>query len=280
MNMYMKKILNVICVSVMTLLYTSSCNKDVELYSGCKSGIFIQEVYSTDIYGNPLSYRDSSSYSFANAAEEVTSGKVRLYIRAIGEVVNYDRPYVLKAMEGTTAVEGEDFDLSENDFVIKANQGMDTIYVKLLRTAKLRNQTMRLKIGLVPNEHFETPITEYKNSSSWSTDGNVHSAVSYVINFNERYSMPYYWNWYGNEYFGAFSVAKYLAINNYMGWTSTDWSNAGMSGQKIQYGKLAYFARYIQKYFQQKADEGKPFLEDDGSYMQLGANYLVDYSNN
>ena len=280
MNMYMKKILNVICVSAMALLCTTSCNKDVELYSGCKSGIFIQEVYSTDIYGNPLSYRDSSSYSFANAAENVTSGKVRLYIRAIGEVANYDRPYVLKAMEGTTAVEGEDYDLSENDFVIKANTGMDTIYVKLLRTAKLRNQTMRLKLGLVPNEHFETPITEYKNSSSWSADGNMHSALSYIINFNERYSKPYYWDWYGDEYFGTFTVAKYLAINNYMGWTGTDWSNAGMTGQKIQYGKLSYFARYIQKYFQQMADEGKPFLEDDGSFMQLGANYLVDYSNN
>ena len=48
----MKKILNIICVSVMTLLYTSSCNKDVELYSGCKSGLFIQEIYSTDLYGN------------------------------------------------------------------------------------------------------------------------------------------------------------------------------------------------------------------------------------
>ena len=63
-----------------------------------------------------------------------------------------------------------------------------------------------------------------------------------------------------------------------MGWTGTDWSNAGMTGQKIQYGRLEYFANYIRKYLQQKADEGEPLLDDDGSYMQLGANYLVDYS--
>ena len=274
----MKKILYIICVLVATLVSTTSCNKDLELYSGCKAGIFIQEVYSTDIYGNPLSYRDSSSYSFANARESITSGTVRLYIRAIGEVVNYDRPYVLKAMEGTTAEEGVDFDLSENDFVIKANQGVDTIYVKLLRTPKLRNQTMRLKIGLEPNEHFETPIKEYKNSSSWSADGNMHSAISYIINFNERYTEPTYWGWYGEEYFGKFSVNKYLTLNEYMGWTGTDWSNAGMTGQKIQLGKLDYFAKYFKKYLQQKADEGEPLIDDDGSYMQLGANYLVDYS--
>lgn len=274
----MKRILYLIGVSLVMLVWTSSCNKDVELYSGCKSGIFIQEIYSTDIYGNPLSYRDSISYSFANARENVTSGIVRVFIRSIGEVVNYDRPYVLKAAEGTTAIEGEDYDLSENDLMIKANQSIDTLYVKLLRTPKLRNQTVRLKLELVPNEHFDTPFTEYKNSSSWSADGNMHSAISYIINFNEKYSKPYYWDWYGDEYFGQFSVNKYLAINEYMGWTGTDWSNAGMTGQKIQYGRLEYFANYIRKYLQQKADEGEPLLDDDGSYMQLGANYLVDYS--
>ena len=274
----MKKIVYLICIFLVTLVSVSSCNKDVELYSGCKSGIFIQQVYSTDIYGNPLSYRDSSSYSFANAREDVKSGIVRIYIRSIGEVVNYDRPYVLKAAEGTTAVEGEDYDLSENELVIKANQSIDTLNVKLLRTPKLRNQTMRLKLELVPNEYFETPITEYKNSSSWSTDGNMHSAISYIINFNERYSEPYYWTWYFNEYFGPFTVNKYLTLNEYMGWTGSDWSNAGMTGQKIQYGKLDYFARYFKKYLQQKADEGDPILDDDGSYMQLASGYLVDYS--
>ena len=274
----MKKILNIICVSVMTLLYTTSCNKDVELYSGCKAGLFIQEVYSTDLYGNPLSYRDSTTYSFANAAEDVTSGYVRFYVRTIGDVVNYDRPYVFKAMQGTTGVEGEDFDLSENDFVIKANQAIDTVYVKLLRTAKLRKQTVRLKVGIEPNTHFETPFTEYKNSSSWSADGNMHSAVSFVINFNEKYSEPYYWGESCIPFFGTFSVSKYLALNNYMGWTSSDWSNAGFSGAKIMYGKLDYFARYFAKYLLKRAEEGNPLLEEDGSYMQMGNDYKVDYS--
>ena len=274
----MKKILNIICVSVMTLLYTTSCNKDVELYSGCKAGLFIQEVYSTDLYGNPLSYRDSTTYSFANAAEDVTSGYVRFYVRTIGEIVNYDRPYAFKAMQGTTGVEGEDFDLSENDFVIKANQAIDTVYVKLLRTAKLRKQTVRLKVGIEPNTHFETPFAEYKNSSSWSADGNMHSAVSFVINFNEKYSEPYYWGESCIPFFGTFSVSKYLALNNYMGWTSSDWSNAGFSGAKIMYGKLDYFARYFAKYLLKRAEEGNPLLEEDGSYMQMGNDYKVDYS--
>lgn len=274
----MKKILNIICVSVMTLLYTTSCNKDVELYSGCKAGLFIQEVYSTDLYGNPLSYRDSTTYSFANAAEDVTSGYVRFYVRTIGEIVNYDRPYAFKAMQGTTGVEGEDFDLSENDFVIKANQAIDTVYVKLLRTAKLRKQTVRLKVGIEPNTHFETPFAEYKNSSSWSADGNMHSAVSFIINFNEKYSEPYYWGESCIPFFGTFSVSKYLALNNYMGWTSSDWSNAGFSGAKIMYGKLDYFARYFAKYLLKRAEEGNPLLEEDGSYMQMGNDYKVDYS--
>jgi len=274
----MKKIVYLICIFMVTLVVASSCNKDLELYSGCKSGIFIQQVYSTDQYGNPISYRDSSSYSFANAREDVTSGIVNIYIRSIGEVVNYDRPYELIPAEGTTAIEGEDYDLSENDMLIKANQSVDTLRIKLLRTPKLRNQTMRLKLQLKPNEYFETPVTEYKNSPSWSADGNMHSAISYIINFNERYSEPFFWSTSAYKYFGPFSVNKYLALNEYMGWVGTDWSNAGISGQKIQAGRLDYFARFFGKYLQKCADEGNPKLDDDGSYMQLASGYLVDYS--
>lgn len=274
----MKRILYVICVSMLALIYTSSCTKDVELYNGCKSGICIQQVAYTDMYGNPLSYIDSTSYSFANAPEDVTSGTVRFYIRTIGEVVGYDRKYVLKPMEGSTAVEGEDFDLSENDFIIKANQSIDTLIVKLYRTPKLRNQTMRLKLGLEANEYFDTPINEYKSTSSWREQGDTLSAISYVIRFNERYSKPSYWGLFGDQYFGTFTVNKYLALNEYMGWTAYDWSYAGMTGQKIQAGKMDYFARYFKKYLEKRANEGNPLLDDDGSYMQLGPNYQVDYS--
>ena len=154
---------------------------------------------------------------------------------------------------------------------------MDTVYVKLLRTTKLRKQTVRLKVGVEPNNHFETPFTQYKNSSSWSADANMHSAVSFVINFHERYSQPFYWGTC-EPFFGKFSANKFLAMNSYMGWTSTDWSNAGMSGQKIMYGKLDYFARYFGKYLLKRAEEGNPLLEEDGSYMQMGNDYKVDYS--
>ena len=39
-----------------------------------------------------------------------------------------------------------------------------------------------------------------------------------------------------------------------------------------------YYAVKLRVYLQQMADAGTPVREDDGSFMQLGPGYEVDYS--
>lgn len=265
----------------MSFLLVACSQEDIALYNGCKSGIFIQEVYSTDFYGNPTSYRDSTSYSFAEAAETVTSGYVRFYVRTIGELVDFDRPYSLKVSSAeSTAVEGEDFDFEGNDFTIRANQNADTVWVRLKRSNKLRNITLRIKLLIEPNDYFEVPFDSYKNSVKWNVDGPKNSASSYLIKFDEKYSEPWYWSWFCDDenYFGAFTVARYLEVNKVMGWTRDDWDNAGSSGAKVALGKFDFASRALQKHLQSMADAGTPVLDDDGSYMQLPFEYQVDYS--
>ena len=43
--------------------------------------------------------------------------------------------------------------------------------------------------------------------------------------------------------------------------------------------RFTYFAIKMRIYLQAMADAGTPVREDDGSFMQLGAGYEVDYSN-
>lgn len=276
-----KRILYAIISLVSVSFLLSACSQEeIAPYSGCKSGIFIQQISSTDIYGNPYSYRDSVSYSFANEKETVTSAYVRFYVRTVGELVDYDRPYILKVIAGeTTAIEGEDFDLEDNEFTIKANQNYDIVRVRLKRTTKIRQTTLRIKLGIEPNQYFEMPIDGYKNSSSWDIDGPINSTTFYKIKFDEKYQEPDWWSWMDlSEYFGKFTVARYLELNKVMGWTGADWENAGYSGEKIQYGRMEFAANALQKHLQEMADAGAPVLDDDGSYMQLPTGYEVDYS--
>jgi hypothetical protein len=59
-------------------------------------------------------------------------------------------------------------------------------------------------------------------------------------------------------------------------WSLDGWSNGD---GKVLPMRFTYFAIKMRIYLQAMADAGTPIREDDGSFMQLGAGYEVDYSN-
>jgi len=272
----MKKIASIILSTIGLWSVTASCStEEIETYSGVKSGIFIQEAATTDIYGNPLSYRDSVAYSFSSYAEDVTSLNARFTIRTMGNVVDYDRPYRVEVIpEETTAIEGTDFNISQNASVIKAGESTDRFSIQMLRTPKLRNGKIWVKVRIVPNEYFETPISEYKNSSAWNIDGPMKPATTYKVVFSEEYTEPLYWQWYGRDKLGKFTATKLLTMNAALGWTIANWSTT------FNYGTSEFWAKEFRKYLQGQADAGTPVMDEDGSYMQLapGSDYEVNYS--
>lgn len=82
----------------------------------------------------------------------------------------------------------------------------------------------------------------------------------------------------GTYYFGAWTANKYAVVNRVCNLSEQDWQDAGKAGARIKYGRLGYMALAVQQYLQQQADKGEPQTEKDGSYMQLGVEYKVDYS--
>lgn len=264
-------------ILVSAVAFTGCSTEDIDTYSGVQSGIFIQQVATTDIAGNPTSYRDSIAYSFSSYGEDVTYLRTSVVIRTIGPTTDYDRPYKVEVVpEETNGVEGVDFDLSENASVIKAGMSTDNFYIRMLRTPKLSQGTrIKVKIRIVPNEYFTIPITELKNSSAWNVDGDMLTTTSYIVTFSEEYTLPWPWTLssYWPAYFGSFSAAKMKVVNNVMGYTYLSWSDG-----TVAYGKLPYMADATQKYLQSMADAGTPVLDEDGSYMQLASGYMVNYN--
>lgn len=267
--------------AAVSLLSLWSCSQEeIELYNGPKAGIFIQQIKSYDgTTGMPISYKDSTTISFASYSAEYTSYPERFYVQTLGEVTDYDRRYSLTVdLDESTAVEGTDFSLDRNDYIIHAGQSRDTVIVTLLRTPTLRSKTLKVKLNLRANENFDIIFDSYKNSGAWNIDGDTLCATSYKILFNETYNEPSYWSFFGNDYFGKFTAAKMLELEKVMGWSYTDWRYAGMSGAKVAYGKMDFAANALQKHLQSLADAGTPAREDDGSLMQLPSPYAVDYT--
>lgn len=279
------KLTNIIIATAMgatlPVMMSSCSHEEIDLYSGPKSGIFIQEVASTDIYRNPTKYKEGTTgITFATYAANVTGLTSNFYVRTSGATTDYDRPYrLILDPEETTAVEDVDFSLEGNEFCIKAGESTDLVRVKLIRHSGLLQKTVRIYFRLEPNEHFDMPITEYKNSANWTVDGDMLPTDHYFIEFGENYTCPSYWNSFGSSYFGPWTVNKYLLLNEQMGWTVTDWNYAGMSGYKVALGRFGAAAKILQNYLQAQADAGTPVVDpDDASgYMQLSASYQVDY---
>lgn len=267
-------------LAVASLAIAGCSHEEIDLYSGPTSGIFIQQVKTTDIYGNPTSYYDGKTgITFANYGSHVTGLNDSFVVRAMGEVTDYDRAYRLEVDPAeTTAVEGVDFSLEGNNFCIPAGESTDVVRIKFIRHSGLIQKTVRVYFKLYPNENFDMPISEFKNSSSWNVDGDMLPTDHFYFEFGENYTCPHYWTSFGNSYWGEWTAPKYLLLNELMGWTVTDWNNAGLSGANVALGRFQFAAITMQKYLQQKADEGNPVIDDStGTYMQLAQSYQVNY---
>lgn len=277
----MKKTIFIIICSFFVL---ASCNEDqLTTYSGEKdntSGIYFQRVGSYTLGTPNITYADSSLYSFVGVKDTIKKATIKVTVRTLGNVSDKDRPFVAKVVNDpiqTTAVEGTDFTVDYSKCIIPAGKSEGYVYVTLLRTAKLTKSSIRIKLMLEENEYFKFYISEYKASNVWNQKTRVIDALSYVIRFSEIYSMPSYWGSIGYIFFGTWNPVKYAVVNNVAGWTPSDWSNAGMAGAKVAYGRFDYVARAVQSYLQQMADKGTPVKDEDGTNMQLPSPYSIIY---
>lgn len=275
-----RNIIKGVAAVMLGIMGTACSHDELDTYSGPKSMIYIQQTNSTDQYGNILSYRNVSTLSFATTRPEILSGTYSFFVRVTGGPVDFPRTYKMAVdPEGTTAIEGEDYDLSRNDYTIHAGCVTDTFFVTIKRTDKLQKQEYAVCLHLEPNENFHIDIDHFKNSSSWSVDGPEMDATRYTFKFSEIYTCPRYWtNMNADTFFGPFSPKKYKILNSLMGWQASDWNYAGFSGYPVQYGKFGFAAEQLQKYLQKMSDAGTPEREEDGSFMKAGPNYPVDYS--
>ena len=152
------------------------------------------------------------------------------------------------------------------------------VRITFYRTPDLLDSTLTVVLHLIENEHFNARIDEYKKTNQWNSSSENLDGTRYTFKFNEQYSEPTYWSWFGEGFLGPWTPQKYIVVNSVMGWTVNDWSQAGQAGAKVSYGRLGFAAKAVRNYLQEQADNDTPVKDKDGSYMQLADGYTVDYS--
>ena len=250
----MKKLLYIVMMMPLVLF---SCNQDeIPTFESEDAGIYFQTGIQQRFFLNIDAYWDSTRYSFSEADDAVT-----------------------EHAENTTAIEGTHFTANLGDVVIPAGAAEVEVPITFKRTADLREKEIRLMLKVEDNENFKVPFTRQKNTNIYNDQGDTIMANRYLFLVNEFYSEPVLWSMFG-EPVGTWTVKKQRLMTEMFELSAYDWSIDGWANGdgKVQSERFRYFAIKLHKYLQDLANAGTPVLEEDGSFMQLGPGYEVDYS--
>ena len=237
---------------LLPLIFTACETKDIPVYTSDDAALYFQRTASYIWGSTTVTYSNSTEFTFAGAAAEKNNVTYSAEVRTMGNVTDYDRPFKVEIdKEMSTGIQGVHFDTNLDTLKIKA--GKSNAYVRIT-------------------------FYEYKKTNQWNSSSENLDGTRYTFKFNEQYSEPTYWSWFGEGFLGPWTPQKYIVVNSVMGWTVNDWSQAGQAGAKVSYGRLGFAAKAVRNYLQEQADNDTPVKDKDGSYMQLADGYTVDYS--
>lgn len=180
----MKKTLYIIGAIILSVVSLTSCEEELMDYEGESALYFDVRLYPSHIDKKLWPHRLSTEVTFGNVMEDDL--EVVIPVRTTGVSTDYDRPYKVEVVaDSTTARLDIDFSDLQTDRVIKAGQTSDTIRFKAHRTDEIFEDTVRLQIRLLPNEHFITNFKEYGEPGSYFsyvTVGGSQSSKEFDVN--------------------------------------------------------------------------------------------------
>lgn len=279
LKQHIMKTKKILYLFLLPLIFTACETKDIPVYTSDDAALYFQRTASYIWGSTTVTYSNSTEFTFAGAAAEKNNVTYSAEVRTMGNVTDYDRPFKVEIdKEMSTGIQGVHFDTNLDTLKIKAGKSNAYVRITFYRTPDLLDSTLTVVLHLIENEHFNARIDEYKKTNQWNSSSENLDGTRYTFKFNEQYSEPTYWSWFGEGFLGPWTPQKYIVVNSVMGWTVNDWSQAGQAGAKVSYGRLGFAAKAVRNYLQEQADNDTPVKDKDGSYMQLADGYMVDYS--
>lgn len=183
---------------------------------------------------------DSITESFFFYPGEDTH-EIKLELAFAGMPVGENMTYRVDIDESlTTAVKGSDFDY-EPDQTWEAGKERDTLVVKLMKTAKLENEMVRVVLKLTPTRDFAL--------------GPAGNARSQRMIFTSKAIAPAWWTAdIVRYYLGEYSDAKYAKFIEAAG--ISDMSNMGPT-------ELRYYSLRLKYHLLEMKNAGKTVMDGD-----------------
>lgn len=253
----MKKLkIFLVFLSIISLL---SCEKDIKVYDGDNNIYFLRSV-SPDYFNAALYGKVYDSLNVTFAFDPVkTDSLVHIPVSTTGIPASLDRNFKISVSSSSTAVAGEHYEALPADFTMHAGRVIDTIPVKIFRTADMGNSEFTIILELQPNEHFKTGMVDKVANA---TTGQKLSYTRFKIIANDVLVKPSKWI---DTYFGMFTRKKLLLMSSLLGIPVDALNQASTTVSQI-----IFYAKYMQRYLNEKKAAGETIYEDDGTEMIMG----------
>ena len=256
---------------------TTACQKEeIMLFDREDAGIYFQDIILRSVSTGVETYVDSYTFplhSYPLSTEVASSASIRI----MGNVKDYPRPVkVVIDEENTTMIQGVHYDIDLSEPVIEPGKNTADITLRIIRNDDYVDNDFQVVLRLEGNEHFKVILEKQKASNVYTSTTGEISANTFTFIARELYTESTYWTLLGSSYFGTFSHRKFVFINRFMGWPHYDWTVFNTGAVTIL--SIGMAAPLVRAELQRLADAGTPMREDDGTLMQLGASFRVDYS--
>lgn len=264
-------------LSLLLLLpFVSSCEKEIMDYEGVDGLYFDAQWDNNPNINTDTTWWIRQHYTLVNFAKSggfEVEGVAKIAVS--GSVKDYDRPISFKVVAETdsaTAIEGVEYELLEKPY-IPAGKNHTYLKYKFMRTERMTDSTVQLKVQLLPNEHFQLPFVEvgyingrFPNAAEDQYSDYDHANVhSFFI--NNILVQPAGWH----NSWGKYSKKKYELILK-LAYQNTGWTNEHFEDRtKVQNGRAETMNRLVSAYLREQYKLGREYwvLDEDGSMMWI-----------
>ncbi len=257
-----------------SLLLFWRCEKEMMDYEGKPGIYFAVQTVPPSHYGDPdlWAYTDTTLVPFSIILTDDSTVNVK--VRVMGDIVDYDRQFKIHMVDTSTdAVVGEDFDVLETEYVIKAGERETLIPITGHRQAKMLDTIYYLTLELEENEHFALPLKYWLPIDNDYTDKNeVIDVVRHVIGFTDGLYQPKAWTY---NYLGKYTRKKMNLLCSMFGLQPTDFDDTN----EMTATRERALAQSLDRYLKEMDAKGETVYEDevdeDGKPVKMTVGPLI-----
>lgn len=246
--------MKVFYIAAVMLLAITACKKEtIDFYSGTSTLYFDNSIN----YGNTRNTQriDTLLFTFSLADANLKDSVLQVRVDLMGRQANQDRNFSVKVIDSlSSAVAGLHYEPLAESYVMPANKSWMYIPIHIHRTKEMSAREFLLHFSLLPNQDFDTTLTQPQTKDSLVSTGSITLYIGDLI------PKPTRWL---DIYLGEFSRKKILLICEQLDMTINDFTT-------ISVAEAVYMGKAMQRYLNQQREAGNIIYEEDGREMIMG----------